>query len=131
MFLSELKAEEKNIFLELIYKIANVDGVYDDKKIRLITKYKKELNVNFIPAGHQLEELLDSFKDDTMEKKKIILFEIYGVIVSDHVISPKEQDILDQIAAKFQISEADCKAIKGIAVELEECYAKVKAIVKA
>lgn len=73
MFLQVMNNEEKEKFLEFIYKIANIEGEYAEEEQELINSYKNELGVFEIHDTSNIEKLIDYFSTKTVEMKKIIL----------------------------------------------------------
>ena len=125
MFVQVMEKEEREKFLELIYKIANIDGDYAAEEEELIDSYKAELELSDIKDTDTIEEIIDYFSSKSESIRKIVLFEMYGMINSDGKIDISEEKIFNLSQEKFGISEQQTKAIINVAEELQEVYDKV------
>ena len=125
MFVQVMEKEEREKFLELIYKIANIDGDYAEEEEELIDSYKTELELSDIKDTDTIEEIIDYFSSKSESIRKIVLFEVYGMINADGKIDISEEKIFNLSQEKFGISEQQTKAIINVAEELQEVYDKV------
>ena len=90
MFVQVMEKEEREKFLELIYKIANIDGDYVAEEEELIDSYKAELELSDIKDTDTIEEIIDYFSSKSESIRKIVLFEVYGMINADVKIDISE-----------------------------------------
>lgn len=126
MFLGVLTHEAKTKFMEFVYLIANIDGNYAEDEQELINSYQVELNMPVLPEiTDSIDDLLAYFAAQSQNVKKIVVFEIYGLILADDVISPTEQNILDAINNTFGIDTSILTTIKGLVKELQNVYDKI------
>lgn len=125
MFVQVMEKEEREKFLELIYKIANIDGDYVAEEEELIDSYKAELELSDIKDTDTIEEIIDYFSSKSESIRKIVLFEVYGMINADGKIDISEEKIFNLSQEKFGISEQQTKAIINVAEELQKVYDKV------
>lgn len=125
MFVQVMEKEEREKFLELIYKIANIDGDYVAEEEELIDSYKAELELSNIKDTDTIEEIIDYFSSKSESIRKIVLFEVYGMINADGKIDISEEKIFNLSQEKFGISEQQTKAIINVAEELQKVYDKV------
>ncbi len=125
MFVQVMEKEEREKFLELIYKIANIDGDYVEEEEELIDSYKAELELSDIKDTDTIEEIIDYFSSKSESIRKIVLFEVYGMINADGKIDISEEKIFNLSQEKFGISEQQTKAIINVAEELQKVYDKV------
>lgn len=105
MFLSKLDNNEKESFLMLAHNIARSDGDFSENEQNMIDTYCMEMQisgVNYDKNNFSLELILDTFK--SQENQKIVLLEIMALVFSDG-LHEKEQEILNVIADKFNVSE--------------------------
>jgi len=105
MFLSKLDNNEKKSFLMLAHNIARSDGDFSENEQNMIDTYCMEMqisDVNYDKNNFSLELILDTFK--SQENQKIVLLEIMALVFSDG-LHEKEQEILNVIADKFNVSE--------------------------
>lgn len=126
MFLNALTQEDKTKFMELIYLIANIDDIYSKEEQELVNNYQVELNMPILPEmTDNIDDILAYFAVQSEVIKKIVIFEIYGLILSDCNISPQEQNILDVIDNSFGIEVLTISTIKGLVKELQDVYDKI------
>lgn len=130
MYLSELNATEGKKFLELVYKIANSDVNYAGEEIHLIKKFKKELDIEVIPSGSTIDELINYFAAAPVSVQKIVLFEAAGMVTADKNTTAKEQEILDKMAAAFGLSAEQKDMIVKASAQLEAAYEAANAAVR-
>ena len=71
MFVNLFDQEEKEKFLELIYKMATCDGVYAEEEKELLNNYKIEFGIDQIPDTLSVHDLVQYFAEKTDDKKKI------------------------------------------------------------
>ena len=125
MFLNSMSTDEKGHFLELAYKLAQIDGNYAEEEEEIINSYKAELGITDIGDTGSVDELIDFFATKDEPVKKIVLFELYGMICADSKIEESEKDVLEKIKTKFGISESLVKQIVEVADELQAVYDKI------
>lgn len=130
MYLSELNALEKGKFLELVYKAANIDSSFGNKEILVLNRYKDELGLDKIPVTAKKEGLIEFFKAASVKKQKIVLFELYGMVLADDgYISEKEAAFMQEVIDAFKVTESEIADIKRAAVALEQAYAYAHKVV--
>ncbi|MGN0162093.1 MAG: hypothetical protein ACI4EA_00745 [Candidatus Ornithomonoglobus sp.] len=125
MFANLMNTEEKENFLQLIFKIANCDGEYQEEEDELIQSYKSELNLSDIKDTKSIEELITYFSEKTDQIKKIVFFELYGMIMADGVIADEEQHILNLVKSGFNLGEEIYTQIISAADDLQKIYNRI------
>lgn len=125
MFLNSMSNDEKERFLELSYKLAQVDGNYAEEEDEIINSYKAELGITDIGDTGSIDELIDFFATRNEPVKKIVIFELYGMICADSKIEELEKDVFEKLKTKFGVSEELVKQITEVADELQAVYDKV------
>ena len=122
MFVNLFDQEEKEKFLELIYKMASCDGVYAEEEKELLNNYKIEFGIEQIQDTLSVQELVKYFAKKTDEKKRIVLFELYGMVLADDEIGKREKDLFEEIKKTFGMNTAVYDKIEKAAVTLKEAY---------
>ncbi|MDD5999551.1 MAG: hypothetical protein PUC55_07625 [Lachnospiraceae bacterium] len=122
MFLQVMNMEEKEKFLEFVYKIANVDGEYAEEEQEIIDSYKNELELNEIHDTCDIDGLISYFSGKETSLKKIVLFETIGLVYADDKLVKEEEDILNKITATFGLSDEVIENIKITAKKLQDVY---------
>ncbi|SMC18748.1 hypothetical protein SAMN02745134_00655 [Clostridium acidisoli DSM 12555] len=125
MFLNLFNQEEKENFLELVYKIANLDGNYDEDEKELINNYKIELSISDIPDTTNIETLIKFFSEKSEQIQKIVWFELYAVIMADDVVAVEETKIINLVKNYFTISEDSISNIQDLAKDLKKVYERI------
>lgn len=125
MFLQVMNQEEKEKFLELVYKVANIDGEYAEEEQEIVNSYKKELELETIADTCNIEELVDFFSAKNETLRKIILFEIIGLINADDKIEKSESYLLNTMIKKFEVSNEACNKIGKVAKKLQDVYDEI------
>lgn len=122
MFVNLFDQEEKEKFLELMYKMATCDGVYAEEEKELLNNYKIEFGIDQIPDTLSVHDLVKFFAEKTDDKKKIVLFELYGMVLADDEIGKREKDMFEEIKKIFALNTEVYNKIEKAAVTLKEAY---------
>jgi uncharacterized tellurite resistance protein B-like protein len=122
MFVNLMNIEEKKNFLELVYKIANCDGEFSPDEEELINSYKMELGINDIPDTKSIDELIASFSDKEIQIKKVVFFELYGMIMADGKVADAETAILDNLKNQLSLDEESYTKLVNAAEGLQKAY---------
>ena len=125
MFLQVMNTEEKEKFLELVYKIANIDGEYAEEEQEIVNSYKNELGLSKVPETSDIDGLVRYFSAKATELKKIVLFETVGLINADEKIEKEEADLLDKTSGAFGLDKDVVDRIKSVAKKLQDVYDEV------
>ena len=120
-----MNQEEKENFLELVYKMATCDGVYAEEEEELVTNYKWELNLKDIPDTKTVSELLDYFSEKSNALRKIVFFELYGMVMANGEIEKNEKEIMDELKIKFTLDEKAYADMIMAADMLKDAYDRV------
>lgn len=115
MFADRLNAEERGRFLELVYKLASCDDGYGEEEQEIIDSYRNELSVHEIPDTGSVQELADYFSEKENPVKKIVLFEVCGIILSDRNVGEKEQEAFDYIKKALALDTQVTEEIVSVA----------------
>ena len=125
MFLQVMNTEEQEKFLELVYKIANIDGEYAEEEQEIVNSYKNELGLSKVPETSDIDGLVRYFSAKATELKKIVLFETVGLINADEKIEKEEADLLDKMSGAFGLDKDVVDRIKSVAKKLQDVYDEV------
>lgn len=125
MFLQLLNHEDKEKFLELIYKIANADGEFAEEEQEIVDSYKKELGILKIEDTSDIEGLIEYFSDKVMEIRKIVILRRLGLINADEKIENTENEIIEKMEQAFQLEKTTVKMIECVVKKLQEVYDEV------
>lgn len=108
MFLNTLKREQKNWFMDLAYLVAISDGEYSNQEKSLMDSYVSEMGIVWDrnEVTGTVETIIEKFRKNCNEKeKKIIVFEIIGLTMSDGHYDDDERKIVSEICKSFCLHE--------------------------
>lgn len=106
MFLYMLKEENKLRFVELCKHASEADEQVEDKEIETIAMYCREMGISdeLSSDRRELDVVLGELKEeaDTAEKR-IILFEILGLMLADEQYAEAEEQFVLKIIEAFEM----------------------------
>jgi len=125
MFLQVMNDEEKARFLELVYKVASIDGEYAQEEQEIVNSYKNELGIYDVAETGNIDELISYFSDKNLTLKKIVLFEIIGLINADDKVEAAEASVLVKIENAFGLDKKLVDKIDSVIKKLQNAYDEV------
>lgn len=125
MFLNIMNNEEKEKFLELVYKVANADGDYAEEEQEIVNSYKNELEIDTINDNSTIIELIEYFANKNEVIKKVVMFETVGIVNADAVVVKAEKEILKNMNAQFALGKETYKQINDVAEKLQKVYDEI------
>lgn len=130
MFLSKLDQDEKENFLSLVYQIAKVDGNYGAEEISIIETFKQELGLAVIKEDRSISELVEFFASRDLSVRKIVLYEVYSIIISDDEMDKNEVSTLTILETKLGLKPNVVNEIESVVEELNDIYSKISEILE-
>lgn len=97
MYLSYLDTEDRKLFLELAYKIANPDKVIAEQEQELLESFRDEMNLSHLEYEIQnisLDSILGQLKERAGHIKRMIFLEALATAFADGVYEDAESDII-------------------------------------
>lgn len=114
MFLQELNNRERNDFLELATYAMKVDGELHSAEINIINTFRLEMNKeNYEVEGKELIFLLKRFDMSTKKIKKIVLIELFGVLLADGIYDEFEKSFIDEVIKVWNIKKREISKIQN------------------
>ena len=106
MFLNKLTDQEKEAFISLSIHAANADTVFVEEEKALIQDYCKEMGIVFFDSSSimPLEELKKIYADSSINNKKIVLFELLGLVYVDGKYDNEEKNFINEFAEAIGLS---------------------------
>jgi len=131
MFLSRLNNEQKELFLELAMKAAEVNGIVELEEKNMLKCFAIEMNIAPIyGTDKRVEDIVNRIVDISSEKElRIILFEILGIIVSDSVFDESEQAFVNWLFEKCNIEYALAEQMLVLLTDYLKVYQKIVHVV--
>lgn len=127
MFLSELKDEQKDLFLDLGIHLSMSDGEFSETEKNTICQMCKEMGID-----ERLEQNVDFDialsrlgKNATVREKRIVLLEIAGVVMADGVYSPEEKAEVEKISDALGVDYFHCENAISLVKDLFVVYSKI------
>ena len=127
MFLNLMNKPQKELFMELAIKAAEVNGVVELEEKNMLKAYAIEMQIHArYKTERETEEILNSLLEITCEKeRRIIVFEILGMMFSDGVYDEKEEQFVKYISDKAGMSIDDIMNMISVLKEYEKVYKKI------
>lgn len=122
MFLNLINKEEKENFLELVYKIASCDDEFSEEEEEILNNYKLELGIETVPDTKPAEKLIAYFADRETQLKKVVFFELYGMIMADGMMVDDENAMLEKIKEAFALGDQAYADMMAAADGLQKAY---------
>jgi len=107
MYLNRLSKEQKELFLDLCIHTSKIDGVVADEEKRYIQDYcvEMQLEATSYVAKNNLEDVISKIIEISKPTElKIIFFEIMGLVLADKKFEAKEQELIDKLVKRFNLS---------------------------
>lgn len=125
MFLSQLKEENKELFLKLCVHAAMANDEFADEERNTIQLYctEMELPMHIPEINADLDELLaviNKFANET--EKKIIVVEILGLLKSDDKFDEKEHVFFDKVKESLSLSDEFCDKTESLLDKYTSIY---------
>lgn len=124
MYLALLKQNEKENFLKLAVALSSVDGNFCEEEHFMISQYCDEMGIdNHIPNDIEKDFIINNIANDSSEQnKKIIIFELLGLAMSDKNFAEAEETLIISLAEKLDLNAdyvASCKEMITKYLELQ------------
>ena len=105
MFLEMLSKEQKELFMHLAVNATKANNSVEDCEKEMLLEFAQEMNVApIISTDKKTDDVIDSLVGVCGNlEKKIILFEIVGIMLSDHECDETEKEFLNTLAKRFGI----------------------------
>jgi hypothetical protein len=121
MFLQELNDKEQRDFLELATYAMKVDGDLHDNEINIINTFRLEMGKeDYNVVDKELDYLLKSFRASTKKVKKVVLIELFGVILADGVYGDFEKEFVEEITKIWEMKKRDISKIQNWVEDFNE-----------
>lgn len=104
MFTQYLDSEQQRVFLDLLLKIIQADGLISSEEQEKMNLYKS-IFPDIIPKELPLEELASVFH--THKAKSSVLLELLAVAMADGTVHKPEQAFLNEITSALCVSEQE------------------------
>jgi hypothetical protein len=105
MYLDLLNKEERESFLELARFSIGLNGESKEEEEEVLSGFKHECQMADYVAHRQesIDKIILSLKGSTKKIKKIILIELFGILLADGEVCENEAKFIDSLAESFDI----------------------------
>ncbi|QFR49385.1 hypothetical protein FJR48_06455 [Sulfurimonas lithotrophica] len=113
MYLDLLNKQEQQDFLELARYSMGLNGEHKESEEAILTSYKYECQLVEYTAHRQddINKIIVALKGSTKKVKKIILIELFGILLADGEVCEAEGQFVDMLAEEFRIKEYEVARI--------------------
>lgn len=134
MYLRELSDEEKKVFWNLANAVVMADGIKTEQETELLKQYWIELENEFeiySPNEIRIDDEIEKIQECDGRIKKIICFELSGLLVADSDFSKEEKDMIELICKKLGISSDVLSKMEKCIQEILKAYSELGEILNA
>lgn len=127
MFLQSMSNKQKDLFMKLAIKVAEAKGVAEIAEKNLLKTYGIEMGITpLYETDSNTNDIIRELANISNEKtKKIIIFEILGLMTSYSDFNDMEKKFVDDLAKAFSISNEQCDEMLKFLKEYSELYGKI------
>lgn len=131
MFLHLLNNEQRELFLDLAIKATEANGVVEIEEKNMLKAFSLEMQIPFrYTTKKTTDEILSRLSDITTEKeKKILAFELIGILLADGIYDEEEKTFMIQISERANISMDVIEKMINVLDEYRNIYEKICDIV--
>lgn len=115
MFLGEVSRTQKEVFLDLLYDMMTADGKMEEKEVKMFERFRHEclLSKEDYKVGDKpIKESLEKLNKFEKKVQKIIVLELYGMMLVDGLEHKNETELMEKIVSYCGLSQYDNKRIK-------------------
>lgn len=114
MYLSELSIGEKKNFLELAHYAMGLNGQFkeEEKEIYKSFVYECDLPKYSLEKQEKIDSVIKVLAKSEHKNKRIILIELFGILLSDGEICRDEASYMDKVSLSFDIQDFELKKIQ-------------------
>ena len=114
MYLDLLEKQEQKDFLELARYSMGLNGEEKEEEEGILLSYKYECQMLDYTAHRQedIQKVIVSLKGSIKKVKKIILIELFGILLADGKVCDEESQFMYNLAEQFSIKEYEVARIQ-------------------
>lgn len=127
MFLNQLSLEEKEAFLSLSVNAAKANGEFTAEEHLMVEEYCREMGIAFFDMSETktVDEIAEVYKNSTEQHKKIVVFEILGLMFADGNYDSQEKEFVLDFVGRIGVTEEEVDKEIGL---LQEYLGVVKRV---
>jgi hypothetical protein len=122
MYLSELNVGEKKNFLELAKFSMGVNGEHKAEEQDIYHSFLQECGlVDYqLLKQDKIESVIKVLARSSAKAKRIILLELFGILLADGEICSEEADFIQQLTSSLEIDEFEAKRIQRWVIAMND-----------
>lgn len=111
MYLSELNIGEKKNFLEITKYAMGLNGEYKEEELEVFVSFAYECGLSSYNLQKQdsIESVIKVLAKSETKMKRIVLIELFGVLLADGEVCEKEERFMAKLANAFNIESYEYK----------------------
>lgn len=127
MFLNELSNEEKENFIFLAVEAANANGELADEEYLMLQEYCREMGIVYLNVDetHKLDNIISVFSISSKRIKKIVVFELLGLLAADGAFDEKERTFLTKFSNGIGITSNEVNVLQKLLKEYLSMSTKI------
>lgn len=132
MFLNSLSNKQKNLFIQLAIKAAEINGVVEFEEKNMLKTFAMEMDIAPIYSADNVttEEVLNELiLVSSKQELRIIIFEILGIMIADSEFDEKEEDFVNNMIYQFAVHEKEKEEMLVVLKDYLRLYNKIVGIV--
>lgn len=114
MYLSELNIGEKKNFLELAKFSMGLNGVHKEEEREVFASFLNECDLTDFKVQKQdnIDSVIKVLGKSNTKNKKILLIELFGILLADGTVCDEEAAFMDKLANAFGFEEYQVRKIQ-------------------
>ena len=120
MFLYMLTDEEKQQYLNLAVIAVHINGALEDEEKKFIEGYQREMEISVGPTLFDSipdeESVFYFFSSSEKSHKRIVLFELIGLLTCDRVFDEEEKNFILRLCSALGLSADEIDSISQLAL---------------
>jgi uncharacterized tellurite resistance protein B-like protein len=108
-----LDDKERRCFLGLAHKAIRADERVSEAEEEIFESYKAECGMtDFVPENDSVDDIVAQLKELPIEKLRIIIIELYGILLADDSLADSEARFVQEIAHQLNIRDVELRRMK-------------------
>ncbi|MTI71447.1 MAG: hypothetical protein FH751_14470 [Firmicutes bacterium] len=113
MFLQELNDIQRKNFLELAVYGMKVNEELHESQKNIINTFRLEMCIeDYVIKNKPIKDIITEFQGSKKSIKKIVLIELFGVLLTDGAFDDKESDLVNLCAKKWNFRDSEIKKMR-------------------
>lgn len=132
MYLNRLNKEQKYLFRDMCIHLSNSNGEFIEKEKALLSAYCDEMQIEYsiIADNNNIDDTMHKLVDiSSYLEKRIIGFELMGIIYSDGVFQKDEKNIMEKFSSISGIPMSDLEKMGELVMRVYQLNSDIESLV--